>query len=32
MAAGRFSLRWGVEYRDYRQADVKSKFRVVPPR
>ena len=32
VATGRFDIRWGVEYRDYRQADVTSKFRVVPGR
>ena len=30
LAMGRFDVRWGVEYRDYRQADVTSRFRVVP--
>ena len=29
VAAGRFDVRWSVEYRDYRLPDVKSKFRVV---
>ncbi len=32
VATGRFDIRWGVEYHDYRQADVSSKFRVVPDR
>ena len=32
VAAGRFDLRFGVEYRDYRQPDVTSKFNVVPGR
>jgi hypothetical protein len=32
VAVGRFDIRWGVEYRDYRQADVKSRFQVVPGR
>jgi hypothetical protein len=30
IATGRFDIRWGVEYHDYRQADVTSKFRVAP--
>ena len=30
LAVGRFDVRWSVEYRDYRQPDVKSNFRVVP--
>jgi hypothetical protein len=30
LAVGRFDLRWSVEYRDYRQPDVKSNFRIVP--
>lgn len=30
IAAGRFDVRWSVEYRDYRLPDVKSKFSVVP--
>jgi len=32
IATGRFDLRWAVEYRDYRQADVSSSFRVGPER
>ncbi len=32
IATGRFDIRWGVEYHDYRQADVTSKFRVAPER
>ena len=32
VAIGRFDIRWGVEYRDYRQPDVKSNFRVRPDR
>ena len=32
IATGRFDIRWAVEYRDYRQADVTSKFRVAPER
>jgi hypothetical protein len=28
IAVGRFDVRWTVEYRDYRQPDVKSKFRI----
>ena len=32
VAAGRFDVRWSVEYRDYRLPDVKSKFSVVPER
>jgi hypothetical protein len=32
VATGRFDIRWAVEYRDYRQADVTSKFRVAPQR
>ena len=32
IAVGRFNVRWGVEYRDYRQPDVKSRFRVAPDR
>ena len=32
IAMGRFDVRWGVEYRDYRQPDVRSNFRVVPDR
>ena len=32
VATGRFDIRWGVEYRDYRQADVTSTFRVAPER
>lgn len=32
VATGRFDIRWGVEYHDYRQADVTSKFHVVPGR
>ena len=31
-AGGRFDTRWAVEYRDYRQPDVNTKFRVVPDR
>jgi len=32
VATGRFDIRWGVEYHDYRQADVTSTFRVAPDR
>jgi hypothetical protein len=32
VAVGRFDIRWGVEYRDYRQVDVTSNFRVAPER
>ena len=32
VATGRFDVRWSAEYRDYRQADVTSKFRVGPER
>jgi hypothetical protein len=32
VAVSRFDVRWAVEYRNYRQPDVKSKFRVVPDR
>ena len=32
MAVTRFDIRWAVEYRNYRQPDVKSQFRVVPDR
>jgi len=32
IAIGRFDVRWSVEYRDYRQPDVKSRFRVGPDR
>jgi hypothetical protein len=32
VAVSRFDIRWSVEYRNYRQPDVKSKFRVVPQR
>jgi hypothetical protein len=32
VAVTRFDIRWAVEYRNYRQPDVKSKFRVGPER
>jgi hypothetical protein len=32
IATGQFDLRWAVEYRDYRQANVSSSFRVGPER
>ncbi len=32
LAVGRFDLRWAVGYHDYRQADVKSKVRIIPGR
>ena len=32
MAMGRFDAKYTLEYRDYRQADVKSQFRVGPAR
>ena len=32
VAAGRFDIRWAVEYHDYRQADVTSKVHIIPER